>query len=113
MACTNIPRNRAITAFGDIPANAEFADPVLLSIEAILKNILPKLPNLVSNRSGPLTWDSAMAKAIPNPIRMAIKRDTPLPLPTNLAYAIGRDRGIINIKKISYALERPFGFSYG
>jgi hypothetical protein len=106
MACTNIPRKSAITAFGDIPANAEFAEPVLLSIESILKNILPKLPNLVSNRLGPLVCDNAIVKAIPNPINIAIKSETPLPLPTSLAYAMGNEVGKIR-EMIELPLRHP------
>jgi hypothetical protein len=49
-----MPRNREITAFGDIPDSKEFVAPVLVAIEMILNNIVPKLPNLVSNPFGPL-----------------------------------------------------------
>jgi hypothetical protein len=52
---TNMPSRKDITGFGDIPLRAEFAEPVFVEIETVLKNSLPKLPNLVSKPVGPLT----------------------------------------------------------
>jgi hypothetical protein len=47
-AWMNIAIRREITALGAIPTNPQFTAPVLVDMEAILKNTLPKLSNLVS-----------------------------------------------------------------
>jgi hypothetical protein len=88
-------------ALGDIPVREELTAPVLEDKETVLNNTLPKFPNLVSNKDGPLTWVVAITISVPNPINIAKRMDRPLPFPINLAYAIGKDRGIISIKNIS------------
>src|SRR5207342_1200077 len=106
---TNIAIKKDIIAFGDIPKSEEFTAPVFVVIEIVLKSVLPKLPNLVSNEAGPLIAVKAIISRLPNEISIAIKIDTPLHLPMSLAYAIGNDKGITNIKNISYKFERPVG----
>jgi hypothetical protein len=78
-----------------------------------LKRVLPKFPNLVSNRDGPLFALNANISRLPNEISIAINIDTPLHLPMSLPKAIRNDKGITNIKNISYMFERPVGFSNG
>src|SRR5690348_10274190 len=105
--------NNEVTAFGDIPKSEEFTAPVFVLMETMLNKTLPKLPNLVSREEGPLVMVKAKISKLPNDTKIATIIDTPLHLPISLANAIGKDKGIISIKNISYMFERPVGFSKG
>src|SRR5574337_1176893 len=63
-----MPKNRPITALGDIPVRAAFAEPVFVAMEDSKKSALPKLPNLVSRPAGPLCSENPSASITPNPI---------------------------------------------
>jgi len=90
-----------IIASGDIPLREELMAPVFVDMEIILKRVLPKGPNLVSINDEPIFVLKANTSKLPNPMSIAARIDIPLHLPKSLAYAIGNDIGITNIRNIS------------
>jgi hypothetical protein len=106
-------RKNEVIALGNIPVNAEFAAPVLVDMDIVLNNTLPKLPKRVSREIGPFSIDNAIAIRNPKLTSIATRIEIPRPFPINFAYANGKERGIINIKNISCIFDNPVGFSNG